>query len=217
MSLQLVMHNVSGEGNNCFYRAIYHALIRSRYLVEMGCDAADEQEGVTCLRGKVAELVRTSAKARVVVQQICDLARDGMIESDTTMAEYAKMYHDDYLTDSLSVTLERFAQIITTRPVMADSLDFEMMDNWLNKFDVSLFNVTIANAGSSMSLIRLLTGESKPQQEFVILISTDNVHYNWVSFEYSMNAYRFSTEVVMNRKLLVNLLAESEDHSSSPM
>lgn len=221
MALLLIMHNVSGEGFNCFYRAIYNALVRSRFLAEIGCDTPSERHGVKCLRGKVAALVTTNHKARVIVKHLCDLAHSGFIESDTIMAEYANMYPDNYLTDTLSVTLERFAHIITTKKVMADSLDFEMMDNWLNKRDVSLFNVTYNNASSSKNLIKLLTSDSKPKQKFVILISTDNVHYNWVSFEYRTNATKYITDVVMNRELLLDLLAtgdpqvERQDHSNA--
>lgn len=221
MALQLIMHNVSGEGFNCFYRAIYNALVRSRFLAEIGCDTPSERHGVKCLRGKVAALVTTSHKARIIVKHLCELAHSGFIESETIMAEYVKMYPDNYLTDTLTVTLERFAHIIITKKVMADSLDFEMMDNWLNKRDVSLFNITYNNASSSKNLLKMLTSDSKPKQKFVILISTDNVHYNWVSFKYWTNATKSVTDVVINRELLVILLAtgdpqvERQEHSEA--
>lgn len=208
MSLELTMHNVSGHDFNCFYRAIFNALSRSgRLLAEIGCDRRNENNGVKCLRGKVADMVRTSSKARTIVKSQRDLARSGYIESDTIMAKYEKMFPNKYLTDTLAVTLERFAYIITTQKVMTDSLDFLLMDNWLNKFDVALFNITYANARSSNNLIKILT---RSKQERVILISTDNVHYNWVSFRFRIHARKFSTGVLINRKLLLNLLATGD-------
>lgn len=212
MALQLILHNVSGEGNNCFYRAIFQALSRSKLLAEIDCDVLSEKDAIQCLRGKVAALVRTSTRASHVVNQLCNLARTGWIEPETIMAEYANLYPTSYLTDTLAVSLERFAEIIMTKQVMADSLDFEMMDHWLNKFGVSLFNVTCLNAVSSTNLLKLLTGEWNARQEFVILISTDNVHYNWVSFRYQIDTGKFNTEVVMNRQELVSLLASGPEN-----
>lgn len=206
MSLQLIMHDVSGEGNHCFYRAIYQALRRSDILADLDRDTGTEKLGIVCLRSHVAALVRTSANARVVVKTVLELAHAGIIESGTIMAEYAKMYPESYLTDSLDVTLDRFAHIMMTQKVMADSLDFLMMNNWLNKYNISLYNITFENAVSSEKLIKLITGSWQPLQEFVIFINTDNTHYKWVSMKYMTDARKTQTTIV-NRENLVNLLS----------
>lgn len=207
MSVQLIMHNVSGQGNHCFYRAMYQALLRSNLLADIGCQDATGPEVVKCLRAHIAALVKTSIKAREVVTNVMDLAHVGIIEEDTIMAEYAKMYPDEYLTDRLEVTLAKFAHIIETRPVMADSLDFELMDTWLSKFNINLFNVTSNNAASSESLLKLITGNYKTLQDNVIFINTNNTHYNWVSIKYRLSpSTGTETDVMMNRELLVMLL-----------
>ncbi|MEW5314931.1 MAG: hypothetical protein WDW38_006390 [Sanguina aurantia] len=179
---------------------LHECLSRSRFLVEIGCDTPNEREGVKCLRGKVADLVKTSAKARVAVKEVMDLARSGYIEQQTVMAEYAKSYPNEYLTDPLPLCAERFAHIIRTQNIMADSIDFQMMDNWLSKFGVSLINITRQNAGSSSNLIQMLQGGGNPASrgESVICISTDNVHYNWVLFKYRSRS-TVESEVVINR------------------
>lgn len=94
---------------------------------------------------------------------------------------------------------------------MADSIDFQMMDNWLSKFGVSLINITRQNAGSSSNLIQMLQGGGNPASrgESVICISTDDVHYNWVLFKYRSRS-TVESEVVINRDLLITLLAAGD-------
>lgn len=220
MSVRITRHNVSGKGNNCFYRAIFHILARSRLWVELGCDTHDEREGVKFLRRKVADLIRTSAKATSMVRALVELAQAGWIEPDTIMDEYTKMYSNSYLKDTLAQTLERFAQIITTKEVMTDSLDFGMMNIWLNQFDVALINVTKVNAASSKNMTELLSTDEATKQQHVICVSTDNVHYNWVSFEYKTSKGS-KKEVVINREVLLKLLTagnpqvESRQHADA--
>lgn len=63
----------------------------------------------------------------------------------------------------------------------ASELEFKMMQDWLGKHDVRLLNVTRDNARSRDLLISILRNVA---EERVLLVSTNDLHYRWVSVSF---------------------------------
>lgn len=209
MSVKFVFHNVSGAQNDCFYFTLHEALTRAELWDALERDGrCSRASAVTCLRQHVAQMVRTHPHALAIISQ---KLREP-IEIGTAAATYVAT-HRDWRSHTTEQSVTAIAGIIQNLPVMADSLEFTMMDLWLERSGIKLVNMTAGNARARLDILALAKRYQQPHYASVsrfIIVSTDNTHYNWVTVELRGSRGVQSVVLVPIDTLVILLSAESD-------
>lgn len=208
MSAKFIFHNVSGDENNCFYFTMHKALVHAELWDALEDGKCTRDNAVACLRNHVAQMVRTHPRAFEIIKQ---KLREPM-EASTAIEAYTSE-QQDWRSHTTDQSVLFIANVIQSRPVMAEALEFSMMDLWLERSGIKLVNMTESNAKERHDILALAKRYQQPYYNSVsrfIIVSTDNRHYNWVTVEYR-GSRGFQTSVIVPIDTLVFLLSAEDN------
>lgn len=209
--VHLVFHETVGDGH-CFYRAVYNLLKRVHttcdisILQNLQCNAANERDGVKSLRRQVGfELITSKRLHRVVAEELRWISAGHILPENNTAMQ---ILYDRYqgVMPNIDQALSDLCEIITITSCWASALEFAIMNRLLMHIGINLVNITKQNAICNKDLVHLLDSHHI-KSKHVIFVSTNGVHYMWVSMKLSECQSAAACEIVcVDKAVLRNML-----------
>jgi hypothetical protein len=164
---------------------------------------------VRCFRERVGGLIRVSSKYDVALQTLRQLALDGFVQNSTVMATLMNHYPAEWATMPLRRFKKLYADVVAATNVYASELEFTVVDHWLQKHSIKLYNFTRSSMKRRSYLLGALRSINPAVADRVLLLSTDDLHYNWVTAAYRAYGEQVVNESLMHIDTLIVLLTVS--------
>jgi hypothetical protein len=208
-ALHFTFNDVPGDGN-CFYAAVVRGLEFAGQDALLHCDPAMPIKArVRCFRERVGGLIRVSSKYDVALQTLRQLALDGFVQNSTVMATLMNHYPAEWATMPLRRFKKLYADVVAATNVYASELEFTVVDHWLQKHSIKLYNFTRSSTKRRSYLLGALRSINPAVADRVLLLSTDDLHYNWVTAAYRAYGEQVVHESLMHIDTLIVLLTVS--------
>lgn len=208
-ALHFTFHDVPGDGN-CFYAAVVRGLEFAGHDDLLHCDPAMPHKArVRCFRERVGSLIRVSSKYDVALQTLRQLALDGFVQNSTVMATLMNHYPAEWATMPLRRFKKLYGDVVAATNVYASELEFTVVDHWLQKHSIKLYNLTRSSMKRRSYLLGALRAINTDVADRVLLLSTDDLHYNWVTASYRAYGEQVVHESLMHIDTLMVLLTVS--------
>lgn len=162
-----------------------------------------------CIRRFVAMLIRVSPKTHFLIKNLMSL----LSSSASILSDYRYTVIHELMKERLAAlaapTLQnRYADLVesTSDKRWACEIEFTAVKRWLKKLDIDLVNVTPHMKPSD--ILKLL---EKKKHTYVLMLSSDDVHYNWVTVTYRTGTDDHVNKTIVDREIMIKLLQASID------
>lgn len=226
-SMHLTFHKIHGDGH-CFYRAVMASIgneygIIDDFLTANNLEICDKRRYM-CLRKLVAHLIQTDDRYNDIIKNMFSLYTMGWMPQSQTVAEAIVLNNNDWyewLMNDIDYLREMFAITVESTRCFATEIEFTVLNRWLEEtHNIHLINLTKDQVRYKHMLLNTLMKIDHNIDSRTLLVSTDDVHYRYVSVNYRSDFRSDSMDArvtLMDTNVLVTLLAAEldEDISSS--